>query len=369
MAQIRVRDKYGNLLPQTDVRLSIGHTDTDAAYDDKRTDNVGACAFPVVMPSSDGYTLSVNTRNTKPEYGEFSKWYPNLDSDIDINLSRNPLERVSGASQYYFNKFIKGESAFLDYYRFLRGEDITPLLKQSMNLGSNCRRIFLMTKYTGVGGGIGVCNPDDFGNAFFDKFIEFLDLNQDFGIYTYACLFPDNKVIGNWSDLNKQKDFRGKIGEIAKQRNSFFAEELTNESDAHPELNGIDKSQFSATPGVLYCSGSLGPTGGDPMPEPQGDFCDFHNPRQYPNSVVDACVANHPSRLRGKRLFLGEPIGFGSKAINGNREDNPRIAKEMAGTGRGTAAGLIFHSTHGGYSQLYDDTEKACAEAWFGELR
>lgn len=367
MSQIQIRDKFSNPLTDIYVRVALGKDKKEVsdAYDDKPSDNDGNLSFPVVLPSANGYTLQINNSNINPKYqSEFINTDRIDAQDIIVNLQRSPLERVS-LNGFYFNKFIKGESAFLDYYRFLRGEDINPLLLQSMMLGSNCRRVFLMTHYTGIAGGIGVCNPDDYGDDFYDKFPNFLNWCQEYGIYIYASVFPDNKLISNWSNIDKQKEHWGRLGEIARAHAGMFALELTNEIDAH-DFNDVDPTKFSSHAGVLCCSGSRGDTGGNPMPSPQWDFCDYHSPRFYPNEIVDMCVANHPSRLRaGKAMMLGEPLGYG---VGNNRNSDTRLAKEAAGTSRGTAAGVIFHSTHGGFSQLYDEVEMNCAKAWFGEL-
>lgn len=367
MPQIQIRDKFDNPLTDIYVRIAVGKNKTDIsdAYDDKPSDDNGNLSFPTVLASPAGYTIQVNNSNINYKYEEYFQNVDAIDAfDIKINLARTILDRV-GVSGMYFSKFIKGESAFLDYFRFLRGEDLNPMLARSMKLGSNCRRNFLMTHYTGIAGGIGECNPDDFGNDFYDKMPEFLNWYQEYGIYLYASVFPDNKIIGNWSNVDKQREHWGRLGEIARAHSGVFALELTNEIDAH-DYNEVDPNKFTKHNGVLCCSGSRGDTGGAPMPDPQWDFCDYHSPRHYPNEVVDMCVANHPSRLQRKKpMMLGEPLGFG---IGNNRESDSRIAKEAAGSARGTAAGLIFHSTHGAFSQTYDGIELDCAQSWFGEL-
>lgn len=371
MPIISIRDYEGNYvqdLKRINVRLSLGHAASDAAYDDKFSDDSGNLAFPVVLPSNDGYTLHFNFENINPKFTNHSLWVERPDAqNILVNLNRTSVPRAT-ISGFYSNVFLKGESAFLDLCRLCHGQDIKPLLRQSVDLNSNGRRNFLMTWNTARAAGLGEFNPDDFPN-YYDKLKELLDLYVQYGLYLYASVFPDNGFFPSWKDnKNKQVDHWNKIGTIAQQYDNFWAMELTNEMDAHWE-NQTDPNWFSKIPGVLSCSGSRGDTGEDPMPEPQWDYCDHHSNRTYPKSVKDPDVADHPSRLKqGKAILEGEPVGFGDPNINPRREPNPRIAKELAGSARGTTCGVIFHSENGGFSRLYDSIEMNCAKAWFKEL-
>jgi hypothetical protein len=278
-----------------------------------------------------------------------------------------PLIRAS-INGYYSNVFLKGESAFLDLARLCHGEDIRPLLKQSVEFGSNGRRNFMMSFNTAKAGGLPPFNPLDFDN-YYDKFEELLKLYQDYGQYFYGSVFPDNGLFPDWKNVQTQIDHWNRIGTIAQRYNAVWGLELTNEINAK-DFNWVDITRFSRIPGVICCSGSITDYGIPADLPNQWDVIDFHQVRNYTKSVTDACLANFPPReFHGKATMLGESVGFGSKALNPNREDNPRIAKELAGTGRGTSCGMIYHSTHGAFSQLYDDTEIACGKAWFKELQ
>ncbi len=289
-----------------------------------------------------------------------------LEGFIEVPTPK-PLVRAS-ISGYYSNVFLKGESGFLDLCRLLHGESIRPLLQQSLRMGSNGRRNFLMTFNTAQAAGLPPFNPDDFPN-YYDMFEEMLKLYAEYGQYLYGSVFPDNGLFSSWAgNTQKQIDHWNRLGTIAQRYNNVWGLELTNEINAKL-YNKVDQSKFSPIPGVICCSGSWTDDLGNPLDYPiQFDIVDFHQRRNYPKSVVDACVANYPWREKGKATLLGESLGFGSKATNPNREDDPRIAKEIAGSGRGTSCGMIYHSTHGAFSQLYDDTERVCGEAWFKEL-
>lgn len=366
MPQIRIRDEAGAPVQLINVRLAANGQDEESAYDDKFTDLAGNTAWPNPINSPSGYDLYVNYRNVNEKFKTFTGHYPSLNENIDITLESNVIKLERVVIDGYFAKtgkgpfFFRGETGFLDYYRYLRGEDITPLLRQSQALKSNGRRNFFMTVNTGIAGGIGICNPDDFGNDFYDKLPSFLDLYQDHGLYLYSSIYPDNQLLPNWAGNNaKQVGHWNRLNEIFRSLDNVFAVELTNEPDGH-SFNQVDTAKFAQPSGIISCAGSYGVTGGDPMPGPNWSMRDFHSPRGYPNSVSDANVANHPNRLRGEAILLGEPLGFGP-----GRETNPRIAKEIAGSAVGTAIGIVFHSQHGGFSQLYDSNEQECARAWF----
>ncbi len=372
MSQVQIRDKVGQAIKLCNFTVSKSDNPDDPYIEDFFTDYAGNSSWPHFgVPYKDVY-VHVNYYNKLTQF-EYQRIDPSqiTEHDLQITLKRNPLERVYGASQYFFNKFIKGESGFLDYQLFLQGKlsQLTQVLEQSFKLGSNGRRNFLMTKNTGEAGGNGAFNPDDFGNDYFDKFPEFLDLYQEYGIYLYGSVFPDNGLLPGWTDLGKQQNHWNRLGEVAKAHPAFFALELTNEIDAHG-FNWVDNTKFSPIGGVLCCSGSMGDTGSSPMPDPQWDFCDHHTNRtRYPNRVVDECKANHPSRvIKKKRIISGEPIGIGNPADNPNRTDDVREAKERA-SGRTTCAAMFVHSTHGSFSQLYDSHEMPCIEAWFNEMQ
>ena len=371
MSQVQISDKFDNRLGLMHYTVSLSDNPDEPYIDDYFTDYMGASTWPRIgFPTDKPLFFHVNYFNKREEY-EYQRFDVPADfvHDVVISLARTPLVRLNGASQYFFNKFIKGESGFLDYQLFLQGkmDQLQSVLKQSLKLGSNARRNFFMTHYTGIAGGNGEFNPDEYGNDFFDRLPSFLDIYQEYGIYLYASVFPDNGVISDWNQLNKQQSHWYRLGEVAKNHPAFGMLELTNEIDAHG-FNWVDNKQFNPIPGVLCCSGSMGDTGADPMPDPQWDFCDHHtNRNRYPNRVVDECKANHPSRLHGKRMVSGEPIGIGNPNDNPNRTDNVQEAKERA-CGRTTCAGMFVHSTNGGFSRLYDNHEMPCIEAWFNEM-
>jgi len=373
MSQVKIRDIDNNPIILMNVRLAVGDGNSVSAYDDKFSDYAGNLAWPNPLPSSNGYNLHVNYANENYDWDRKSVKVDTLNpppnpndpeaENIIIKLNRAPRKRAI-ITDLYSNVFFKGESAFLDLARLCHGQDIRPLLRQSVSVGSNGRRNFLMTYNTAKAAGLPPFNPDDFPDFYF-KVEELLQIYAEYGLYLYGSVFPDNQLFDSWKDqTNKQKDHWGKIGEIAKRNPNCWALELTNEINGHV-FNQVQTDQFSKISGVICCSGSLSDNGGNPFPDPQWDIVDFHFPRGYPKSVKDACQADNPDRLfKGRAVMGGEPLGFGH-----GRETRTRIAKEIAGSSRGTCCGIVFHSTSGGFSQTYDANEVDCANAWFNELK
>jgi hypothetical protein len=375
MSQIQIRDRNNRALPLINIRLSLGQDGPEDSIFDYETDNAGNKGWPVPFWPTRDYTLHINKRNIDIRYQSLEVYVPTPSSgnydDVQIILNRTSLEKLQINSKRLYtvsgrSTFIKGETGFLDYFRFLRGEDIRPLLEQSESLGSNCRRNFLMTMNTGVAAGIGPCNPEDFGNAFYDKFSEFMSLYNEYGLYGYFSIFPDNGLFPAWAgNTSKQITHWNKLGDIAKNIDNVFAFELTNEPNAHT-FNQVNRSAFSKINNLLCCSMSYGTEyGGNRYPPPYWDFGDLHPPRGYPHSVKDCNQSDNPNYSAGEATLVGEPLGFGSIP---NRESDPNIAREIAGSAIGTSIGIIYHSQHGGFSQLYDFVEHNCALAWFDIL-
>jgi hypothetical protein len=365
MSQVQISDSFDNRLGLMHYTVSLSDNPDEPYVDDYFADYNGASTWPRMgMPTDKELHLHVNHFNKNPEFEYQRVDLPaGFNEDVVIKLTRRLRDRAT-IQGLYSNVFFKGESSFLDLCRLCNGQDIQPLLKQSLKLGSNGRRNFFMTSNTAKAAGLPPFNPDDFPN-YYDKVEELLQLYSGYGIYLYSSIFPDNKLFDSWRDnISKQKNHWNRLGDIAARYNNWWGMELTNEPYAH-DFNRVDETQFTKINGVICCIGSSGDHGGIPLPDPQWDIVDFHFPRNYPKSVKDGCQSDNPDRLDKHRAVLGgEPLGFGP-----GRETNARIAKEIAGSSRGTCCGVIYHSTHGGFSQLYDQTEMDCAKAWFKELQ
>lgn len=241
---------------------------------------------------------------------------------------------------------LAGVSAFMHYERYLRGEDIRPLLQQVKDLGfANAVRVFGMAYYVPVNAGRPAFKPQDYGDSYFEHIPAFCRLCAEYGMYVYWSAFPDNEII----NVPDERGFFDRVVDKLKQVDNTLVE-LTNEQDAH-SFNHIDPTQMNRPSGISACSGSYGDIGG-PQPIPW-DFCDYHQPRRYdpPTHIKDACVVDHPNYLAGTGVLLGEPDRYGT---GGNT--NTEQARLSFGAARESALGEFFHSMQGRESLLYDDT-------------
>jgi hypothetical protein len=81
-------------------------------------------------------------------------------------------------------------------------------------------------------------------------------------------------------------------------------------------------------------------------------------------------MATNPNFITGMAVLSGEPDKFGGPNVFNPKVylTDPREAAAMAGTARGTACGIVYHTSAGVWSLPFNDVERHCAEAWFGEL-
>lgn len=368
MSQIKIRDTQGNGIPLICIRIAGAGAPQERADYDVLVKTDGTTGWPIPHWPNRRYELYVNEGDyAQPEWSSEHRTVPDdLDAngDLVVTLNRAPV----GLSQLTVNRsgfynaagervFLAGVSAFMHYERYLKGEDIRPLLEQAASLGANCLRVFGMAHYIPVNAGRSAFKPQDYGDRYFDEIPNFCRLAESYGFYVYWSVFPDNEMIGV---PDPSGFFDRVVGKLKEAPNTIG--ELTNEQDAH-SFNHIDPNQMHRPSGIAFCSGSYGDIG-EPQPSPW-DFCDYHQPRRYepPTHIKDGCVVDHPSYLQGFGILLGEPDRYGT---DGN--PNTDQARQSAGACRETALGMFFHSTHGRESQPYDDATIAIARVFFHAL-
>lgn len=282
------------------------------------------------------------------------------DETITVDLQRLPLAPVK-LDGVRLDPFLRGSTDFLLYKRYLDGEDITPILQQRSSLGCNMVRVF------GMVNSFAKWHPADYP-AYYDGLIPFCKLAADYGLYVYFTVFADTQEVIP-DPAGQLAHFNLVVDRLKEAPNGLL--ELVNEQGQH--TNSVEQDRFPKPVGVLASRGSYG--GDIPPPGPYWDFTDFHARRDYPSAIKDMCVLELREGWEGGGGFegtgqipilQGEPQGFGP---NPKRWQSPLRASGLAGTARGTACGVVFHSDQGILSQMWDGITLDCAKAFYEALK
>lgn len=334
----------------------------DGDWDERATNKEGYTAFLIVAPKhtfvlvrAPGYQDAlVDVQMPHDELITVPLTAGGATSGPLTRLRAQGVDLVDGTGRRFF---AKGCTDFLLYKRFLDGENIQPILNERQSLGCNCVRVF------GMVASFSHWFPQEYGDRYYDQIQAFCDLCASFHLYVYFTVFADTQVVMPGRST-QEAHWNRVVDQLRRSENTVV--EVGNELDQHG--NRIDFSP-SQPGGILACCGSLG--GDVPCALPAWALSDFHARRDYPSAVKDMCVLELRegwSTYAGTHgpIWHGEPQGFGP---NPKRWQDPVRARELAGTARGTAAGVFFHSDNGVQSQLFDGVTHSCAVAFFDELR
>lgn len=244
---------------------------------------------------------------------------------------------------------------FRDYERFLRGEDINPVLSQSKDLGANGRRVF------GTMFNIARFDPIDFGEDYYYKIPDFLKLLESYDQYAEWTCFADAGLMKGGPSWQLAHYLR--LCDILRPIPNVFLE-LVNENDSND--NKVDIISFPKPDGICYSSGSNG--AGTSPPGPYANYSALHPERRAERIALTTTTvyfAMHGYQDPGGS-FAGtqvptvnnEPQGFG-EAPDGRRVTDPEVAYLM-GIGCGYGAGGTAHCNSGIESVLLGQNEAEC---------
>ncbi len=380
MPQIQVKDITGLGVPDINIRVAFGTQPSDeAVWGSVYTDNLGNADWPMPFSPISSYALHLNYADTNPIYIPQSYYLlpEDMNGNVQISLEKAPLTRlhVNGHDFYDGNNnrvFIKGATDFLLYKKYLDGEDIKPLLAERAALGANCVRVI------GMVNSFSHWYPQEYGNRYYESLDFFCQLVEDYGMYVYFTIFADTQIV--MPDKVQQLNHYNKvITAFASVQNILI--ELVNEPYAHSNATD-DPFIFPKPAGIIFFGGSYNDALGDELrPVPPEDAHDYHTPRDGKDNLLeggfkwaaDQAVNAHPEyKYRGKPVMSGEPQKFADPndpRKGGSTLSNPVNARMMAGSARGTACGIFFHTASGVFSTPYNQVEISCAQAWFRELR
>ena len=238
-----------------------------------------------------------------------------------------------------------------DYDRYLRGQDIRPVLSESRELGANGRHVLGMNHWPEH------LHPQEHA-TYYEKLPVFADLLMEYGQYLQFCVFADTKLV--MPDRNQQLQHYHWVCDVLHRKSNVFIK-LVNENDQHD--NGVDIVSFPKPFDVLASSGSNG-TGNDP-PQPFWDYSDLGSERRgdfsLSTTTVHYAIHGYGGSFPGthRATVVSEPPGFDEMMISGRRTNDPAIAY-LLGLGCRWGAGGTAHSSDGLQSNLLRPITKQC---------
>lgn len=257
----------------------------------------------------------------------------------------------------------RGSTDFLLYLRYLRGEDLQPLLQQRARVGCTLVRVL------GMVNSFAHLWPQEHPD-FYSRLPDFAKLLAGAGLYLEFVVFADAQII--MPDVATQRAHFGTVCDVLAPQPNILIElgnEFGDQSRGDYGKNGFNPGNFSKPTGLLSSRGSS--VGGVPPYRPPWDYSTFHEDRSFPAWVKDANmieIQNGYTEYPGGVGFAhpiveDEPIKMGTGEIL-----DRSLIDQFAGIAGASSAGATFHSRQGVTSDLWDADTLACAETFYRAL-
>lgn len=253
------------------------------------------------------------------------------------------------------------------YDRFLKGEDIRPVLEQRAHPWDDGRSGFNMlrvwTAYDvcpdGVRAGrscqpIGRLVPREHSD-FYARLPEFLTLVSTYGFYVELTAFTGRWEVTLPTESEKDQHWAGLVATVQSATNVIL--ELVNEYN-HPANKGLPVMRFDQPPAPLLASHGSGIAGSAPL-QPywtHGTYRPGTGSRWMWKAVHDGM--EKVADMAGIPVLVNEMTRF---------PDQDQSLEHAYDVARGCAlllAGCAFHSVSGKASALWSGQELALAQAW-----
>ena len=334
---------------------------------------VSVATGPTVLTNLDGYAylypIEVGERElliTKPGYLDqrLMVKIESLACDITVTLvaARPPprtLPRIVTRGQFFAldngQRFTAiGASDFNLLARFLRNEDIEPVLKQRADAGFNVLRVW--TRYSGnetfereIGRLLPSEQPD-----LYARLPAFMARLSAYGLYAELTAYTGGSRADHWE----------RLGAAVQGITNVLGIELINEADSYS--HDIRPQEFSRIPGILTSHGSNGAER-EPI-KPFWDYTDFHTngafeeQRKVGHNAWElwsgASFTNETSRYPDVGMWRGQTLAR-----------QQQLAYDSAAGAALLAAGSLLHSVNGKTSTLWGADALAVATAWAAGAR
>jgi hypothetical protein len=242
---------------------------------------------------------------------------------------------------------LKGTDQFLALRMMLDGQDLTPLIQESQELGFDMWRVFA----TGSRAQNGSLELRPTEGGYYEAMGQLGATLHSAGIRLLLCAHVDNQ------DVKAPADHWGRCADALRP----FGALLSGGNEW--SKNGFDPAALSVPSDILWSRGS---DVEDRLPVAGvGSFMEFHPRRLWPTIMLDSVAS--PVEIYKHRplvpLVIDEPARMGSEGSGAEYAD-PRNCWRFARHYATEAAGAVFHSRAGQRGQVMDPQTRACAEAW-----
>lgn len=250
----------------------------------------------------------------------------------------------------------RGCSDFSLFHRFLRGEDLDPILNTRIALGANLLRVFGQYNAAGIGAanGLGALRPSDYTPAQVTAFLAAVGAR---GLQVEWVLLADYE--------GSAADARTLISQYAQPLAAWnVLVELANE----PFKNlTFPVTTLTTPPTWLVASGDY-----DDAVQTRRDYVTYHTDRKPEWPRTPRSLAELRDDIGGGThtpVVADEPTGAAEVARGDSRSATPADFAYFAATAALMGAGATFHSEDGIASRPLGPVQRACAEAFFAALR
>jgi len=242
--------------------------------------------------------------------------------------------------------------------RYVRGEDIQPILQQRRDCGFNTLRVW--TAYDLEDAGIGRLIPSEHPD-YDTRLLEFLRLCAQWGLYVELTAFT-GRMHSGYTTIFQDDDARlahwARLRDVAPPETTLL--ELVNEGD-HEANYQIPWSRLTRPEHHIASRGSaradLWPPQVPPFASPWG-FSSYHTndlpewPRKVGHNAME--IADR----------YGIPVTANENQRFPDKDSTPTHAYDAARAAALLCAGSCYHSARGKSSQLWTGVELDCAVAW-----
>jgi hypothetical protein len=266
----------------------------------------------------------------------------------------------------------KGFSDFLLFYRYLIGEDITPLINDRLGVGATLVRVFTMVAWDDITPRF---YPQDFPD-YYGQLTAFIALLAQHGLRIELVLFCDCRdapaVMPNSADRDRHQERCIEAARAAGPETWNVIVEVANEPFKNlPNGNeeAVARAQQLLGCGFLIAAGNYdAQSSTNWVPLNPGDYGTTHVDRSddWPRKCKDI----YDLAMEGTHCpWIGdEPMGAAEENDPGRRSN---VSEDFAWYAAGCAMfgpGATFHSDAGTHSTLLGPNQQTCARAFFAAL-